>query len=100
MKRYDGSEWWPNHGQKMFAAIGKAMEGKRLVPETLKNLPDGFGTILPSNQFTVRHVSGKEVGHRKGHYIINVDGPLAGQWKFFSGELEKLARAAWLRTLN
>lgn len=80
--------------QKMFLAIGKAMDGKRLHPDVLKRLPQGFGSILPENQVTVRHVSGKELGRRKGHYIITVDGPQGGKWMFHSGDLEKLSRAA------
>jgi hypothetical protein len=93
--RHDPTGWWPNHVKKMFAAIGNAMDGKRLTPETLERLPTAFGSILPDHQVTVRHVSGKEHGRRKGIYVITVDGhPLGGRWQFTSGELEGLSRDA------
>ncbi|HEY7297138.1 MAG TPA: hypothetical protein VH684_04300 [Xanthobacteraceae bacterium] len=88
-------EWWPLHVQVIVAAIGAATGEQRLRPEHLRLLPSGFGRILPGHEVTFRHVSGKELGTRKGHYLVLVDGPVyAGSWRFQSGKLEKLARAA------
>jgi hypothetical protein len=88
-------EWWPLHVQVILAAIGRAMGEQRLRPEHLLLLPGDLGSILPGHRVTVRHVSGKELGRRKGHYVVVVGGPVyAGNWRFLSGKLEKLARAA------
>jgi hypothetical protein len=84
MKPYD-LEWWPKQLQEVFAAIGIAMAGKRLRPEMLSNVP------LSSDRAVISHVSGKEIGQRKGYYVIEID---RGRWKFMSGQLERLARAA------
>jgi hypothetical protein len=91
----DVSEWWPSHVRIMFSAIGKAMDGRRLDPETLNRMPNAFGGILQGHHVTVQRVSEKELGRRKGHYVVTVGGPLyAGQWRFLSSDLEKLARTA------
>jgi hypothetical protein len=92
----ENSNWWPPHVQAIFASIGHAMGEKRLHPDTLKNLPSGFGSILPGHQVTVRHVPAIEFGRRrKGQYHITVEGPaLAGGWRFYSGKLERLSRLA------
>jgi hypothetical protein len=81
----DDVEWWPTQLQAVFAAIGAAMGGKRLTPETLQSVQ------LPDNRFSVGHVSGNEIGRRKGYYLITIKG---GQWKFTSGRLERLCRSA------
>jgi hypothetical protein len=91
----DNPAWWPPHVQAILAAIGQAMGDKRLYPETLKSIPSAFGSILSGHQVIIEHISGKELGHRKGRYRITVEGPVfAGGWGFRSGDLEKLARAA------
>jgi hypothetical protein len=52
--------------------------------------------IIPDHTTSIRHVSGKELGRRKGLYQIIITGPgLSGTWNFFSGELEDLALAAF-----
>jgi hypothetical protein len=88
-------DWWPSHVRTIFAAIGRAMGEKRLTPETLLSVPSGFGSILDGHEVSVKHVSGKSLGRRKGYYQIDVEGPrFAGQWKLSSGELEKLSALA------
>jgi hypothetical protein len=89
-------DWWPPHVQVILAAIGQAMGGKRLHPETLRSVPSRFGGILSGHQVTIEHISAKELGRRrKGRYQITVEGPVfGGQWGFRSGELERLSRAA------
>jgi hypothetical protein len=95
---FEGAEdpaWWPPHVRAIFAAIGRATGGKRLYPETLKAIPQEFGGILSDHQVTIKHIGGKELGQRKGAYTIEVTGPAyAGRWKFRSGELEQLSKAA------
>jgi hypothetical protein len=50
---------------------------------------------LSDHQVVIEHISGKELGSRKGRYRITVEGPIfGGQWGFQSGQLEKLSRAA------
>jgi hypothetical protein len=79
----------------MFAAIGRAMDSKRLHPHALRSIPNAFGSILPDHQVTISHVSGMTLGRRKGYYAIIVEGPaFGGRWTFLSGRLEKLAKAA------
>jgi len=91
----DDFQWWPDHVQATFTVIGRAMGGKRLSPETLHSVPSTFGSVLPGHQVAISHVSGKELGRRKGHYRLLVDGPaFAGRWKFSSGKLERLSRSA------
>jgi hypothetical protein len=91
----DNPAWWPPHVQAILVAIGQAMGDKRLYPKTLKSIPSAFGSILSGHQVIIEHISGKELGHRKGRYRITVEGPVfAGGWGFRSGDLEKLARAA------
>jgi hypothetical protein len=78
-------EWWPRQLREIFAAIGGVMAGKRLRPEMLNDVR------LPDSQFTISHVSGKEIGQRKGYYLIAMKG---GQWTLQSGMLERLSRSA------
>ena len=88
-------EWWPTHLHPVFAAVGKAMNGGRLYPEMLASVPQEFGGILPDHLVSIRHVSAKEIGGRKGHYILTINGPrFAGGWRFASGDLERLSRSA------
>jgi hypothetical protein len=78
-------EYWPAQLQEIFAAIGAAMGDRRLTPETLKSV------LMPNDEFTISHVSGREAGWKSGYYKISMTG---GQWTFRSGRLEKLSRAA------
>jgi hypothetical protein len=78
-------EYWPTQLQEIFAAIGSAMGGRRLSPETLKSVQ------MPNDEFTISHVSAKERGWKRGQYRISMAG---GRWNFSSGRLEKLSRAA------
>ena len=95
MRRIDLLGWWPDHLQQVFVAIGTAMKGGRLQPETLLSIPKEFGGILPDHLVTIRHVSRRELGRRSGHYILTIDGSrFGGQWMFLSGELEQLASSA------
>ena len=90
MRTSDQGEWWPDHMNRVFIAIGEVMRSERLYPEDLRKLPAGVGAILPEHQVEVTHVPGKEAGHRKGNYVITIEGAaFAGSWRFFSGELEK-----------
>jgi hypothetical protein len=77
--------YWPTQLQEIFAAVGIAMGERRLTPETLKSVH------MPNDEFTISHVSGKEAGWKRGHYTITMTG---GYWRFPSGRLEKLSRAA------
>jgi len=78
-------EYWPTQLQEIFAAIGAAIGERRLTPETLKSVH------LLNDEFTISHVSRREAGWKRGHYKISIAG---GQWRFQSGRLEKLSRAA------
>jgi hypothetical protein len=86
-------DYWPEHVRHVFAAVGKAMGGKRLAPGTLALVPSAHGSIVPDHLVTVGHVTGKEAGHRRGHFILAITGPrIDGRWSFRSGQLETLAR--------
>jgi len=78
-------KYWPTQLQEIFAAVGRAMDEKRLTPATL-NLVQ-----MPDNQFTISHVARNDVSRKTGYYQISTDG---GRWTFRSGKLEKLCRAA------
>lgn len=81
----DDPENWPTQLQEIFAAVGCAMDGKRLTPATL-NL-----VRMPSDQSTISHVARNNLSRTTGYYRISTHG---GQWAFRSGKLEKLCRAA------
>jgi hypothetical protein len=89
---------WPTDLQSVFAAIGQAMGERRLSPEMLDTIPTTHGSILADHQVTVSHVSGKDAGHKRGHYIVTIIGSrIDGRWSFRSGELEMLSRTAFLK---
>lgn len=72
------------------------MAGKRLHPHVLGRLPKELGAVLPDHAVTVEHRSGEAAKPKKNHYEIIIDGPtFAGSWKFWSGELEQLARSSF-----
>ena len=87
-------ERWPADLRQVFAAIGRAMNGKRLTPETLTLIPDGHGGVVAQHLVAVSHIPGTS-RRRRGHYIITITGPrVDGRWRFRSGEVETLSRLA------
>jgi len=71
------------------------MNGGRLVPQMLDAVLQDFGAILPNHKVTISHVSGSEIGRRRGRYSVTIDGPrFTGRWTFASGELECVSREA------
>jgi hypothetical protein len=90
---------WPTDLQFVFAVIGRAMGEKRLSPGTLETIPTAQGSILADHRVTIIHVSGKDAGHKRGHYIVTITGSrIDGRWSFRSGELETLSRSAFLKS--
>jgi hypothetical protein len=85
-------DWWPSHVQRAFANPGQVLGSPQLNPLVLDRVSrEG----LPGHQIIFSHVSGQELGTRKGFYLLEISGPLyAGKWRFSSGQLEKLARDA------
>jgi hypothetical protein len=85
-------EWWPSHVRRAFANLGQVLGPGQLNPAVLEQVSrEG----LPNHQIIFGHVSGKELGTRKGMYTLKINGPIfAGEWRFPSGFLERLARAA------
>lgn len=82
---------WPPHIRKVFAAIRVVMRSDRLYPEDLGAVPQGDGAILPHHLVKVSHIAARDIGGRKGRYVIKIEGPAyAGQWNFSSGELERV----------
>jgi hypothetical protein len=88
----DDLEWWPSHVRQAFVSLGREMGPQQLNPQILPRVSrDG----LPNHQIIFTHMAGQELRSRKGKYVLEIVGPLyAGRWVFFSGQLEKLARAA------
>lgn len=85
-------DWWPSHVQKALANLGQALGPTRLVPAVLARVSSEG---LPGHQIRFGHLSGKELGQRKGIYTLEITGPVyAGRWSFPSGTLQKLAREA------
>ncbi|RVG67653.1 hypothetical protein CN223_32935, partial [Sinorhizobium meliloti] len=55
---------------------------------------DSRSDIITDHVASIRHISGKEHGRRKGFYQITIEGPrFSGTWNFFSGELEDLVNS-------
>ncbi|MBV8683621.1 MAG: hypothetical protein JO111_12160 [Caulobacteraceae bacterium] len=82
--------------QIVFAAIGRAMAGGRLHPQTLKNLPVAFGEVLPNHLVKITHKTKAELSQSAGLYVITITGD---RWRdsqggIRSGELERLSREA------
>lgn len=85
--------YWPDHLQCVFAAVGKAMGDRRLVPAMLASIPDDRGRVVAGHQLAIRYVTGKRSGPRAGHYIVTLLGPrINASWRFRPIELEQLAR--------
>jgi hypothetical protein len=98
MKRSTDVAYWPDHLHPIFAAIGAAMDGKRLHPDILGRTE--LRSAVPEHTVMVQHRKG-ETGPQDNHYLIGVTGPrIMGQWPFRSGELEKLAREAYARGIG
>jgi hypothetical protein len=85
-------DWWPSHVRRAFANLGQVLGPEQLNPAHLVRVSrDG----LPGHQIIFGHVSRKALGTPTGMYILDITGPIfAGQWRFPSGFLEKLARLA------
>ena len=87
-------EYWPAQLQSVFAAIGKAMGDKPLMPHMAKAVPSSRGSIVAGHQVQIAYILGKRIGPRCGHYVVTVVGPkINACWKFRPIELEKLSRA-------
>ncbi|HZC96978.1 MAG TPA: hypothetical protein VE267_12765 [Bradyrhizobium sp.] len=85
-------DWWPSHVRRAFANLGQILGPQQINPQILDRVSSEG---LPGHQIIFGHLSGKELGARKGMYTLEITGPIyAGQWRFPSGLLENLARAA------
>ena len=95
MKKDLDPSFWPDYLREVFREVHKAMGGERLHPDVLQRIPTKPYSVLADHTVRVEHRSGG-LGRPKGnHYVITIDGPrFAGLWKFWSGELEQLARAS------
>jgi hypothetical protein len=71
--------------------------GKRLHPDVLQRMPSHeVNAILPDHIVCVEHRRGEASRPKGNHYVITIEGPrLGGQWRFWSGALEQLARASF-----
>jgi hypothetical protein len=77
-------KYWPTQLQEIFAAVGRAIDEKRLTHETL-NLVQ-----MPNDQFTISHVARNDFSRKTSYYQI----PRVGVAGPFAGKLERLCRAA------
>jgi hypothetical protein len=95
MRQSNAFEDWPDYVQQVFLAVGKAMASRQLHPEDLDAIPTEVGTVVPGHLVRVVHVSGAQLGKRKGRYKFTIEGPrISGAWAFQSGELQRLSLAA------
>ena len=86
-------ERWPEYVRLVFAAIGEVMSSKRLAPEMLSLIPIDRGSVVPDHVVTISHVTGKEARRRRGYFVVTITEPqINGRWRFWSGQLETLAR--------
>jgi hypothetical protein len=86
-------DYWPAHLQSVFAAVGKSMGDRRLVPEMLASIPNATGKVVACHRLTIEYVAGKRAGPRTGRYIVTIVGPrINACWRFRPIELEHLAR--------
>jgi len=88
---------WPIDLIRVFAAIGRAMGDQQLRPEMVDTLPNWNGAIIEDHMVKITHISGRDIGQKRGRYIIEIQGVRwldGGRWTFASGELETLSRAA------
>ncbi|THD36150.1 MAG: hypothetical protein E7773_09490 [Sphingomonas sp.] len=85
---------WPDDIRRVFAWIGRSMNGRRLSPEVVA-IPIPDGKIIADHRVTVSHLSASELGQKRGRYVITITGKrIDGRWSFQPGVLEKLARRA------
>jgi len=85
--------YWPSYLQCVFAAVGRATGGRRLVPEMLAAISDERGRVVAGHRLSIAYVTGKRSGPRAGHYILTIQGGrINACWKFRPIELEQLAR--------
>lgn len=88
-------EDWPDHMRQVFAAIGRAMNGKRLSPEIVATMGAADLLAISGHRVTIDHVSASELGAKRGRYTVTISGArIDGRWHFQSGVLEKLASEA------
>jgi hypothetical protein len=85
--------YWPDYLQCVFAAVGRAMGDRRLVPDMLASISDDRGRVVAGHRLAIQYITGKRSGPRVGHYILTMEGPrINACWKFRPAELEELAR--------
>jgi hypothetical protein len=86
-------DYWPAHLRSVFAAVGKTMGDKRLVPDMLGSIPSTRGRIVAGHSIAIRYASGKRAGLRTGRYVVSIAGPrINADWQFRPFELERLSR--------
>ena len=86
MMRADDPDAWPTEIRAVFVAIGDAMNGSRLAPETLAALSKDHGSIISGHRVSVTLLSAQEIRQRRGCYTVTIDGPrIHGTWNFVSG---------------
>jgi hypothetical protein len=83
-------DWKSTQVHPVLIALGRELNGRRLHP-TLIHAFDSRSDIITDHVASIRHISGKEHGRRKGFYQITVEGPrFSGTWNFLAGELQDL----------
>ena len=89
---------WPADLKLVFAAIGRAMAGGRLHPQTLKAVSASKGEVLPGHLVEIVHKAKAELGQPSGLYVITITGDRwqGSQWALRPGTLERLSREAAL----
>jgi hypothetical protein len=86
--------YWPDYLQCVFAAVGKAIGDRRLMPEMLASISDDRGRVVAGHRITIQYVAGKRSGPRAGRYILTIQGQrINACWRFRPIELEQLARS-------
>jgi hypothetical protein len=91
-------DWWPKFVREMFAAIGAALDGKPLIPDTDYDIAAPW----PDHRITITYASAEELeeefgGHHDyGTYLVEIDGPRFGgaRWEFRQEDLDTLVGAA------
>jgi hypothetical protein len=94
MEEYSAT-WRASPVHHVFVLLGTLLAGRRLHPGIAADIGPYLDGAIPDHVVTIRHISGKTIGRRKGYYEIQIEGPkLSGGWYFSSGQLEKLANLA------
>jgi hypothetical protein len=91
-------EWWPEFVRDIFAAIGTALNGKSLNPETDYDIEAPWsGHRIRITYFTAKDLE-KEFGTPQpyGVYLVETIGPMfgGGRWEFRQQDLDALVAAA------